>query len=76
MQNQKKNAGLLFNTLSLLAYYLKPNPGDDAAHSGLDLPTSINAAKTIPTDSPQDQPDLEDPSLRLSSQGSLYRIGH
>lgn len=75
-QNQKQNAGLLLNTLSLLSYNLKPNPGDDAAHSGLDLPTSNNAIKTIPTDTPQGQPDLGDPSLRLSSQGSLYCLDH
>lgn len=48
--------------------------GNDTAHSGLDLPPSVNLRQT-PTDMPTDQPNVDDdPSLRLSGNSRLGQL--
>lgn len=44
---------------------------NNATHSGQGLPTLVNLLRQSPTDMPTDQPSVDNPSLRHSSQDIL-----
>lgn len=58
---------LVFSLISPLQFRTA-FPGRGATHSGLGPPTSVNLIKTIPTDTPVGQPNVDSATPRISAQ--------
>jgi hypothetical protein len=58
----------VLSSISPLIHFIISCLENGAAHSGLNLPTSINLVKTTPTDMPTGKWNLDDPSLKLKKK--------